>query len=161
MHTKPQFLLLNKLHVKQKPPPLTNLYRSYPAALAEPLVGVVAFSESFANLRTGRSSAGAVFAFFDGDMSVESVKIGMLAGFGLSREKCDVIRKRKLSFDTEEPTGFTDKRCAFGALCTFPAFERCLTSASHKICNVMKGRGGRGRELSPVLQRAPKLKSIF
>lgn len=63
--------------------------------MADPLVGVTAFSESFANLRTGLSSAGAVFAFFDGDISVESVKIGMLARFDLTHgKKYDVIDKQ-------------------------------------------------------------------
>lgn len=54
----------------------------------------MAFSESFANLRTGLSSAGAVFAFFDGDISVDSVKIGMLTRFDLTHENRDVIDKR-------------------------------------------------------------------
>lgn len=51
---------------------ITNLYRSYPAARADPLVGVVAFSESLANLSTGLSSSGVALALFVGDKSAAS-----------------------------------------------------------------------------------------
>lgn len=113
----------------------TNLYRSYPAALADPLVGTVAFSESLANLRTGLSSAGAVFALFVGDISVASVKIGMLAKSDKNPRECYTTDQTLFQRKTLQNEDLTYKRSPFGGL--FPALECRQTCPSHKTCYVM------------------------
>lgn len=51
---------------------MSHLYRSYPAALAEPLLGVVACSDSLANFSTGLKLLPftSVLLFFRGDTAL-------------------------------------------------------------------------------------------